>query len=215
MSDPTNYISGGIPPPQPSQIPPPLPTEAPIGGTPISQPPHITTVELLHTKDYTNVAKIVKDHHLTDENWHRWKERMRRVFYNCGYIQGTIVRPPPHVDPQGAANWDKNAHWAQQVIIQNVTESQMNHVGTKHTAYEMYAALSDTHENTAHQTVNYIQTLLYKTRANEGDDILQHLDTLKSYRDRMNKFPNDEFHIYDTRFKYYLRVATSKLDHLR
>jgi hypothetical protein len=98
-------------------------------------------------------------------------------------------------------NWDKNNAWVQQVIIQNVTSLQMNHIGSKVTTESMYAALVDTHDNKAHQTVNHIQTLLYEMKASETNDILKHLDVLKSYRDRLNKFPNTEFHVYDTRFK--------------
>jgi hypothetical protein len=49
--------------------------------------------------------------------------------------------------------------------------------------------------------VNHIQTLLYKTKAGENDNILKHLDILKLYRDHLNKFLNTEFHVYDTRVK--------------
>jgi gag-polypeptide of LTR copia-type len=165
---------------------------------------------LLRTKDYSNVSKIAERDHLTDDNWHEWKERMKRVFTNCditGYVNGTVKRPTLFQDPVGANNWDKNDAWAQQVIIQNVTSSQMNHVGAKFNAGDMYAALTDTHDNKAHQTVNHIQTLLYETKAGETDDILKHLDTLKSYRDRLNKFPNAEFHVYDTRFKSIISAS--------
>jgi hypothetical protein len=135
---------------------------------------------------------------------------MRRVFINCditGYVYGTIRRPNEPVESNSVRNWDKNDTWAQQVIIQNVTSSQMNHIGSKSTAEGMYSALSVTHENRAHQTVNHIQTLLYETKATEGDDLLKHLDILKSYRDRMNKFPNFEFHVYDTRFKSIISAS--------
>ena len=168
----------------------------------IDNPPQ--TIALLRMKDYSNVGKIAERDHLTDDNWHEWKERMKRVLTNCditGYADGTIVKPLVFDDPVGASNWVKNDAWAQQVIIQNVTSSQMNHVGSKFTAQGMYSALVDTHDSTAHQTVTHIQALLYETRAGETDDILKHLDTLKSYRDRLNKFANTEFHIYDTRFK--------------
>jgi hypothetical protein len=168
------------------------------------------TVALLRTKDYTNVSKLADRDHLTDENWHEWKDRMKRVFKNCdiiGYIDGSIIRPEDDEFPVGASNWDKNDTWAQQVIIQNVTSSQMNHVGSKDTAEMMYSALSDTHENKAHQTVNHLQTLLYETKATESDDLLKHFDTLKSYRDRLNKFPNPEFHVYDVRFKSIISAS--------
>jgi hypothetical protein len=144
---------------------------------------------------------------LTDDNWHEWKERMKRVFINCdiaGYVCNTVEKPN---EETGARNWEKNDTWAQQVIIQNVTSSQMNHVGSKPTAASMYSALEDTHENKAHLTANHLQTLLYETKAGENDDILKHLDVLKSFRDRINKFPNTEFHVYDTRFKSIISAS--------
>jgi len=138
---------------------------------------------------------------LTDENWHEWKERMLRVLYNCDiaeYATGFIKRPDPNKDPKGARNWEKNNVWVQQVIINNVTASQMNHIGSKKSSQEMYSVLSDTHDNKAHLTVTHLQQLIYETKASEGDDIPKHLDTLKGYRDHLNKFPNQEFHVYDT-----------------
>jgi hypothetical protein len=112
-------------------------------------------------KDYSNVSKVAECDHLTDENWHKWKEHIRCVFTNwdiIGYIDGTIQRPITSRDPAGASNWDKNDAWAQQVIIQNVTSSQMNHVGSKPTAVLMFGALVDTHENKVHQTIKHSYT---------------------------------------------------------
>jgi hypothetical protein len=37
----------------------------------------LPTVELLRMKDYSNVSKVVECDHLTDENWHKWKEHIR------------------------------------------------------------------------------------------------------------------------------------------
>ena len=38
-----------------------------------------SSITLIHTRNYTNVNKIGEHDHLTDDNWHKWKERMRRV----------------------------------------------------------------------------------------------------------------------------------------
>ena len=158
----------------------------------------IPPIKLIRTRNYTNVNKIAERDHLTDDNWHEWKERMRRVFYNCDineYVTGAIKRPNEAVDSEGALNWDKNDSWAQQIIINNVTSTQLNHVGSKSTAEEMFTALTVTHDNKAHQTVNHIQCLLYETKLHDADDLLKHLDTLKSYCDCINRFPNDKFHV--------------------
>jgi hypothetical protein len=159
------------------------------------------TITLICTKEYSNVNKIAEHDHLTDENWHEWQERMKQVFINCeitGYTNGTVKCPDTSIDPSSAHNWKRNNTWAQQIIIHNITSSQMNHVGSKTSAEAMYLALSMTHESKAHQTVNHIQCLLYETKVITGADILKHMDILKSHRDRINQFPNAEFHISDT-----------------
>jgi hypothetical protein len=71
----------------------------------------------------------------------------------------------------------------------------------------MYSALIVTHENKAHQTVNHIQCLLYETKIAETDDMSKHLNTLKSYRDHINNFPNAKFHVSDTCFKAIIFVS--------
>jgi hypothetical protein len=151
-----------------------------------------------------NVSKIAKHNHLTDNNWHEGKERIKRVFINCditNYITGRVIRPDETVDPTNASNWDTNNSWIQQVIMHNLTSSQMNHIGSKTLAEAMYSALMFTHENKAHQMVNHIQCLLYKTKIAEVGDMLKHLDMLKCYHDHINKFPDAKFHVSDTHFK--------------
>ena len=110
-------------------------------------------------------------------------------------------------DPDSKRNWDKNDTWAQQVIIHNVTSSQMNNVRSKSLAEAMYSALLVTHGNKAHQMVNHIQCLLYETKLNDANYLLKHLDILKSYCNCVNKFPNLEFHIVDTQFRSLISAS--------
>ena len=135
---------------------------------------------------------------------------MRWVFYNCditGYVTGETKHPNEAIDPIGTLNWDKNDSWAQQIIIHNVTSMQMNHVGSKLSAEEMFSALSITHNNKAHQTVNHIQCLLYETKLLNTDDLLKHLDMLKSYCNHINRFPNAEFHVLDMHFQAIISTS--------
>jgi hypothetical protein len=93
------------------------------------------TITLICTKEYSNVNKIAECDHLTDENWHEWWERMKWVFINCeitGYTNGTVKHPDTSIDLSGAHNWDRNNTWVQQIIIHNITSSQMNHADQKH-----------------------------------------------------------------------------------
>jgi hypothetical protein len=96
-----------------------------------------------------------------------------------------------------AGTWDRNDSWVQQVIIQNITSSQLTHVGSMESAEAMYSTLTVMHENKAHGTVHHVQCLLYKTKASNGGNIIKHLNTLKAYRDRINKFSHPDFHISD------------------
>ena len=76
----------------------------------------LPSIKLICTKNYSNVNRITECNHLTDKNWHKWKERMRQAFYNCnitGYITGETKHPNEAIDPIGALNWDKHNSWVQ------------------------------------------------------------------------------------------------------
>jgi hypothetical protein len=79
----------------------------------------LPSVKLICTKEYLHVNKITNHDHLMDENWHEWKERMKRVFFNCdimGYIRGDIECPNESINPEGTHNWYKNNSWMQQLL---------------------------------------------------------------------------------------------------
>src|SRR6202167_3333831 len=188
----------------PACNPPASPPPAANPPADINPPVNIPTVALIRTKEYTTVNKLLERSHLTDDNWYDWKERMNHVFTNCditSYIDGTIPRVAPEQDGIGARNWVKNDSWAQQVIMDNVSTTQMNHIRSKRAAHAMCEGLARTHEDMAFYTVNNIENLLQTAKATDSDDLLKHLDTLKGLCDRMNEFPNPDFHLLDVRFK--------------
>ena len=70
-------------------------------------------------------------------NWMAWRERMKRVLRLCGveaYAEGSVVRP---ADTKGAENWEFNDNYAQVMIINNITSSEMMHVSQCMTAKTM------------------------------------------------------------------------------
>ena len=85
--------------------------------------------------------------------------------------------------------------------MDNVSTTQMNHIRSKRTAHAMYEGLASTHEDMAFYTVNNIENLLQTAKATDSDGLLKPLDTLKGLHDRMNGFPNPDFHLLDIRFK--------------
>jgi len=180
---------------------PPAGINPPANNPPANNPP---AVALICTKEYTAVNRLPERSHLTDDNWYNWKERMNRVFISCdvtGYIDGTIQRVAPEQDGIGARNWVRNDTWAQQIIMDNVSAMQMNHIRSKRSVHAMYEGLASTHEDMAFYTVNNIENLLQTAKATDTNDLLKHLDNLKGLRDRMNEFPNPDFHLPDVRFK--------------
>ena len=109
----------------------------PLGNNPPSNPNIIApAIKLLDTKNYTNVCQLIERDHLSNDNWHDWTHLMKRIFKNCEitkYIDGTIQCPDQLDYPGPANNWSQNDSWAQQVILQNITPSQLHHVATKET----------------------------------------------------------------------------------
>src|ERR1700683_136433 len=85
--------------------------------------------------------------------------------------------------------------------MDNLSTTQMKPIRLKRTAHASYEGLASTHEDMAFYTVNNIENLLQTAKATDSDDLLKHLDTLKGLRDRMNEFPNPNFHLPDVRFK--------------
>jgi hypothetical protein len=71
----------------------------------------------------------------------------------------------------------------------------------------MWSNLEAIHEVTSHTTIiNYICTL-FKCNAKEGDDIVKHLNTLKTTWERVNTLSAEEFKISDLFFKIIISLS--------
>ena len=87
------------------------------------------------------------------------------------------------------------------LIFENISNSQKIHVGHDLMASDMWSNLEAIHEVTGHTTIiNYI-CMLFKCTAEEGDDIIEHLNNLKVTWERINTLSADEFKISDLFFK--------------
>ena len=118
-----------------------------------------------------------------------------------GYVTGEIARPDPAQDPEGAENWDFNDTYARVLISNNITTSQMVHISQSPTSQESWSNLEAVHDAKSHQTTIGIIRNLYRTSAEEGDNISDHLNKLKRYWERINLTADNDFKVSDNQFK--------------
>src|ERR1700678_97351 len=103
-----------------------------------------------------------------------------------GYLEGKILRPDPAQDPNGATNWDFNDTYAKVLIVNNVTTTQMMYIKQTQTSHKNWCNLEAIHDAKSHQTTIGIIRNLYCTTATEENNILDHLNQLKLYGERIN-----------------------------
>lgn len=110
---------------------------------------------------------------------------MKRVLCLCGveeYVEGRVIQPD---DAVIAINWSYNDDYAQ-VIMNNITSTEIIHVGQYITAQAMWYSLEAVHESKGHQTILSIIQNLFHTKADEDLDMNSHLNHLKQYWERLN-----------------------------
>jgi hypothetical protein len=168
--------------------------------------PSLTTVV---PENENNMIPRMKDV-LNDTNWAIWKTHMRHMFKQCrvsGYVYGDIKRPNPAFNLVSTENWNLNDNYAGMLIFENISIPQTIHVGQDLTAQQMWSNLEAIHEVTSHTTIiNYICTL-FKCNTEEGGDIVEHLNTLKTTWERVNTLSTEEFKISDLFFKIIILLS--------
>ncbi len=104
-------------------------------------------------------------------------------------------------DPEGANNWDFNDSYAAMLIYKNISVAQKVHTGQDNLAYEVWKNLEAMHKVMGHTTVITWICTLFKCTAEEGNDILQHLNNLKVNWEHINVLSLEDFKISDLFFK--------------
>jgi hypothetical protein len=109
----------------------------------------------------------------------------------------------------GAANWSFNDTYAKILITRNVADSQMAHVRPCKTAHDMWVNLEAVHEPKRRKTVISCIQNLFHTYAEEGDDIIEHLNKLQQYWERLgiNLIGNEDFEFSDRLFKIVIAAS--------
>ena len=135
----------------------PLLVENNHNGQPITTP----TVKCVCVNENSAITRTQDS---LNENWTVWRHRLLLMLQICG-AQDYITRGTPRLnmdlDPEGAANWDFSDTYTRVLIANNVTTTQMVHIGQCHTAYECWSSLEAVHDAKSHQTTIGILQNLY------------------------------------------------------
>ena len=105
---------------------------------------------------------------------------------------------------EGLEAWNFNNSYAQTIILNNISDNQLVHAQSAKNTKEMWDNLTSVHDAKGHYVAISIQQNLLQTCANEGDDIMEHLNKLKKLWERLNTMDDDDFWISDNQFKTIL-----------
>ena len=101
-----------------------------------------------------------------------------------GHCDGSDPHPN---DPCKAQNWDKAEKVAKMMISVNIKPAQFVHVVQATTVKQMWENLVSVHEIRGQQTILALQRTLYRTSAQEGEDIVLHLTLMRSLQTELHQ----------------------------
>jgi hypothetical protein len=162
-------------------------------------------IERIEPDDYDGIIKLDESLCLNDTNWVFWRVEMIETFQLCGlegYVKGTLLRPDPNVDPEGAVNWSHNDVYTRFIISLNVTKSQKVNTSMCNNAHEVWAKLEGANRSQASNTILTYRRQLFHTTAGERDNIIEHLNKLKKYREQVDfaAFCDEQLKVSDHTF---------------
>ena len=137
-------------------------------------------IQKVNARESASITRLIES--LDENNWTIWRERMYRVLKVCRvlpYVEGTVACPDKEAHPEDFAAWEFNDSYAQCLISNNIVANQMINVTRLHTAREMWTSLEAVHESRGHQYAITLMRSLFRTCAEEGDDLVEHLNKLK------------------------------------
>jgi len=133
-----------------------------------------------------------------------WQLRMKTALESCGaldYVTRASQCPDTYADPQGSKTWILNNVFTHMQIQCNITEPQMVHISQCATAHKMWKSLESIHDNKGHQALVVYMRNFYRLAAEEGDNIIDHLNKMKASHERINMIGDPQFYILDITFK--------------
>jgi hypothetical protein len=133
---------------------------------------------------------------LKANNWLPWKTRIEAICYDkklMKYLNGTEAKPTaatpaaPKPDEQAAISaWEEQDGKARSIIVLNVSDSEMVHVMGATTAANMWKNLKMVKESTGGVARLTAKRKLYRTFAEEGSDIADHILKLRQVQEELN-----------------------------
>jgi hypothetical protein len=165
---------------------------------------------------FNDFIKLEGSLRLDETNWAVWRAQMIRKFNRCGvvgYVNGTSRCPDNLADREAVGSWTRNDNLARVLISWNVTLPEQVKIMECRSAHEMWKSLEIYHGSQGpmgSKTTPAAQwRKLFSITAEEGDNIIKHLDKLKQCRDQItfDALGGKRFEISDSLFSTI--IATS------
>ena len=128
----------------------------------------------------------------------------------CGvqeYVISSVKQLDASQDPKEASDWDFNDTYAKVLIANNISTTQMVHISQSHTAHESWSNIEAVHDAKSHQMTICIIQNLYRTSAEEGYNIAEHLNKLKRYWERINIMADRDFKVLENQIKVLISLS--------
>ena len=156
-------------------------------------------IHKINPKDYGNILDVGKK--LKDDNWAEWQELfMHAINLFLGglfLLLGSLKRPDPIQFPAEAEIWEANNKWLGFIIVQNIKSTQHIRIKRLKDMHSTWVALEAIHEPKGHLTVVSIQQMLFYTRVDKNNDLIEHTNKLKMYWEQINAFDILEYNVSD------------------
>ena len=185
----------------------------PAGAEPqdqnVSEPENDGTITQVKANENAVFTKLADP--LNNTNWNVWRDAMILMLKMCDvlpYMQGHIQRPSRRLDPIGTSNWGFNDTYAIILLNRNIAPAQSIHISQCKTSRDMWMNLEAVHESQSHETITSYICNLFRTYAEEEDDIIEHVNKLKQYWERISILGDENFKFSDHLFRV---IITSSL----
>ena len=160
-------------------------------------------IHKINPKDYGNILDVGEK--LKDNNWTEWRELFMHAINlflgGLSLLLGSLKRPDPIQFPAEAEIWEVNKKWLGFFIVWNIKSTQHIHIKRLKDTHSMWVALQAIHEPKGYLMVISIQWMLFYTRADKNNDLIEHTNKPKTYWEQINAFDRLEYNVSNISFK--------------